>query len=188
MTDPYRGQNVQPESLTSEQAKLFLDELMGELHAACDLRCRQLLSLRGDLADNRLEPPTFVDRQAQDSVHMADAKQYLTEKLAEVRAQMQVCIGQLEAYRNDNRNDTFMSSFTPSPTALLAQARQQGAEAASEMTAEDIQKFHHRQNQVKDSVSYQEMWQVGNARRVVDPQWMLDKYTPVPLDMLVRRA
>ena len=115
---------------------------------------------------------------------MADSRQYLTEKLAEVQGRMQECVDQMQARYDGARRSHQVLSFENPPTTDLAQARREGAEAAQKITPEYLQGVLRYKDRVSKGVSYKEMWQVGNARRMVDPQWTSKRYTPRLLDML----
>lgn len=183
MANPYRGKNDHPERLSLQEAKLFLTRIRHQVRKVCQMRIDDLVECREALEGDRLEPPGSISYAGHRSLDVLDAKQYLTEKEAEVRGRVQACFHELESVtRALSKNRPGFVTIPPSAEALLAEAR---ASAAKSVPQLDTEKRRYRlEEPVTNGVSQREIFEIGRAKRLLPGKWVTNRYTPSLLYML----
>ena len=131
--------------------------------------------MRPVLEAAKLQSPESISYDGHRSLHILDAKNYLTEKNAEVRERIQACFHELESVTRNTR-DHRMFGFTPPATEVLAKAR---AKAAGSVPTLDTEMHRHRVGEpATDGVSAREIYEVGRAKQRISSKWLSKRYAP----------
>ena len=181
MVKPYRGKNVRPERLGLQEAKLFLTWIQEQARSGCQSRTGQLEEMRHVLEGAKLQSPESISYDGRRSLHVLDAKNYLTEKNTEVRERIRACFHELDNVTRNTREHR-MFGFTPPAAEVLAKARAKAARSADVIDTERYR--HNLDDPATNGVSPREIFEIGKAKRLISKKWMTNRYAPSLVYML----